>query len=274
MKKFGKIVNLEVQSIRAQIAPEMGLSLVSFSKEGRELLDPGAEGAFIKTRKGLGPLILPHFNQEGPLPRKGGELFPFGAELQALGIEHPFQHGVGRYAPWEFSATESSLTGHLDGEMRWKGVSLSDLAGLDFSARVSYRLNKEGLEIDFDLQGDQPVAAGIHFYYNLGGRSAAQVHMPPCAQAEPDLINLGEPINKVFLLDTTRKAQAVCRLETGSYSLDTIFPVGGPPEESFESLVIFCPPGADFVCVEPLSYPVGEGNTKKAFRSRIFLAPR
>ena len=274
MNERTETLRLKAGPLEVLIAPELGFSLMSFTRDGRELLDPGAEGAFMKTRKGLGPLILPHFNQDGPRPRAAVEGFPHVAELARLGVDHPFQHGVGRYAPWRAEASRDSVTGRLDGGMRWKGILLSDLAGMDFSAAVTFRLRDEGLGISFDLRGDGPVAAGIHFYYRLEGRSGARVRLPRCLREAPEELDLSQPVNRVFVVEAAGKERAVCRLESGNGVLDTIFPVGGDPQESFGSLVIFSPAGADFACVEPVSYPVGEGNTKKTFRGDILLVPR
>ena len=273
MENYGKMIRLAAGSMEIDVAPEAGFSLMGLRRKGVEILNPGPRDAFNATRKGYGPLILPHFNQAGYIPEVGLEAFPHVRELEKIGITHPFQHGIGRYVPWEFSSNRDSVTGRLDGKMRVRGFALSELTGFDFSAAVVYRLDPEGLEIAFDIQGEKPVAAGIHFYYNLFDRAASRIFPPSCLIDAPSVIALDEAINAVFPVGPARETEAVCTLETDRYSLVTRFPTGSPAEQAFESLVIFSPQNTGFVCIEPVSYVVGRENTKRTFRGRILLAP-
>jgi galactose mutarotase-like enzyme len=271
MNDYGKIITLSCGSTEIGVAPELGFSLISFRKNGVEILNTGLATAFLETRKGFGPLILPHFNQAGYNPRIGADAFPHIRGLEKLGIHHPFQHGIGRYVAWEYSKDQNSVTGTLDGNMRSRGFSLTELAGFNFSANVIYNLRPEGLEIAFDIKGAKPIAAGIHFYYDLRDRTRTEIAMPACFADAPKVLSLAEPINKVFPIGEIKNAEALCVLKTEKYSLETRFPVGPPAEQAFESLVIFCPEKADFVCIEPISYIVGEENLKKSFQGKILL---
>jgi hypothetical protein len=275
MSEFGGQISVKNSSVEVTVAPDLGFSLTSFRWRELEVLDTSLKADFLAIRKGLGPLILPHFNQYAAIPRIDKQVFSHIPALEARGVKHPFQHGIGRYVPWEYAVDSTdgeTVRGSINGGMTFKGYSLSELAGYDFSASVVYTLAEDGLEIAFDIEGGQPVAAGIHFYYNLFEKARAAVMLPGCSEAGPARLNLSEPIDKGFALSPGKKTEAVCELRTDRYTLRTCFPAGGEPETSFDTLVVFCPAGAGFACVEPISYPVGRGeNTKRRFRGRIRL---
>lgn len=63
MTDYGRLVSVKNEAIEITVAPDMGFSLVSFRCRGLEILDTRLKGDFLSIRKGLGPLILPHFNQ-------------------------------------------------------------------------------------------------------------------------------------------------------------------------------------------------------------------
>jgi galactose mutarotase-like enzyme len=271
MSEYGRQMTLKNSRTEISVAPDLGFSLVSLRWRGLEILDTRTNSDFLAFRKGLGPLILPHFNQYAAIPRIDKHLFPHVEALEARGVGHPFQHGVGRYVTWECRADGDSIRGSINGARRFKGYSLSELTGYDFSASVIYTLADDGLEIAFDLQGDQAVAAGIHFYYNLFDKARATVLLPDCSEAGPARLSLSEPLDKAFALKAADRTEAVCTLKTGRYTLMTRFPAGGEPETVFDTLVVFCPSGGGFACIEPISYPVGEANTKKHFQGSIRL---
>ena len=63
MVEFGNEIRVGNDSVGIVVAPEMGFSLVSLCWRGLEILDTNLKEDFLSVRKGLGPLILPHFNQ-------------------------------------------------------------------------------------------------------------------------------------------------------------------------------------------------------------------
>ena len=130
-EKFGKSVELEEGGIRAVIAPEMGMSLVAFSVDGEQILDISREEIFLQTRKGLGPLILPHFNHAEKFPEIDHDKFPHIKPLFAMGVTDPFQHGVGRYACWNFEAGDNFAAGRISGSEIFNGYSMKEIAGFD-----------------------------------------------------------------------------------------------------------------------------------------------
>jgi hypothetical protein len=272
MKEFGRVISLRGEGIEISVAPDMGFSLVSFIRNGVQLLDLDLADQFFRCRKGLGPLIVPHFNQEAGIPQFDRDAFPHIQELEKLGIKHPFQHGLGRYVPWKFSVGKHAIVGRIEGDMKCNGYKMSSLAGFDFSARVGYELIPGGLEISFMLEGENPVAAGIHFYYNLFSKNTATVLIPEDMMGGQVRMDFGHSINQVFAFKKApREAQMVCTLSTDAYSLNTSFQYGGAQEDSFDSLVVFAPAGSNFACIEPISYIVGERNAKRRFHGKIQL---
>ncbi|HUV09240.1 MAG TPA: hypothetical protein VMX75_16005 [Spirochaetia bacterium] len=274
MSEYGRQVTLKHGAIEIDVAPELGFSLVGFRWKGLEILDTSLKKDFLEIRKGLGPLILPHFNQFAEIPRIDKQVFPHVRRLEEMGVKHPFQHGIGRYVPWTYSVEHESVTGSIDGTMSWNGYTLSELTGFPFKAAVTYTIIQNGIEIAFDIEGEKSVAAGIHFYYNLFDRAQATAQLPDSIVGGPKRLQLAEPVSQPFPLKRLpQKEEVACTLMTERYSLVTSFQTGGMPEDSFETLIVFCPEKTNFVCIEPISYVVGEANPKKRFHGKIRLLP-
>jgi len=269
---FGACAALECGPLRALIAPGLGMSLVEFSLRGESLLDLSRRETFLACRKGLGPLILPHFNLSQRVPQVDLSRFPHAAQLEKLGVKDPFQHGVGRYAPWEFEEGAGSVSGKLSGDTRWNGYHLREITGYEFQAKVTYSLGPAGLEIAFDLSGGEPVQAGIHFYYDLKNRSTAEARLPLAGEEGERTVRFEGGVSQVFTPRPDGEGFATYRLETEAYTLDTTVRVAGDPEETFEAVVLFSPEGERFACVEPLS-ALTAGNRKQRHRGRILLHP-
>lgn len=288
--------------MRAVVCPALGMSLVEFTIGGVHLLEPRSVGEFLSVRKGLGPLIVPHFNQgrrvppAEELPPARLEGFPHVRRLQERGIGDPFQHGVGRYVSWPYETYRvggsfAAVSGRIDGSTECGGLRLAVAQGFDFSARVEYRIERRKLEVRFDVEGEQPVACGIHFYYRLpdparcgvwleakGPRRTSDGSTKPIPESwgkEGALtIPLAEALDDTFLPVTSLQGTSTYRLVTPEYQLDTVVPTAGPEQNIYESVVIFSPAGADFVCLEPLSAREGTRPLRKKHTGFISLLPR
>ena len=272
MDEFGDEIRVGNDSVEITVAPDKGFSLISFCWRGMEILDKRLKADFLAVRKGLGPLIVPHFNQFASVPRVDKRAFPHIAALESRGVKHPFQHGIGRYVPWQFEVMGDEIRGVINGDMTCNGYSLSELTGYDFTAAVAYSLISDGLEIAFDVRGEQPVAAGIHFYYDLVEKAQASVLLPGSSLAGETCLQLEDPLDRSYPMKIgLPRTDAICSLATPRYSLMTTFPTGGPPEGSFDTLVVFSPAGTTFACIEPVSYRVGEQNEKHHFSGSIRL---
>jgi hypothetical protein len=271
--RFGECVELAGDGWRAVVSPDMGFALVDYSVKEVQILDLKRTPNFIDNRKGLGPLILPHFNQEGPIPAAvDAKKFPHAAKLKEININHPFQHGVGRYMPWTVTTGENYVEGKISGADKFNGYSLKEIAGFDFSATVRYVAGPYQLLVTFDVTGDKPVFAGIHFYYDLVNAATATVTLPVEGQKDALVVKLDQALDNVYLPPRTKDV-AKCRLETDTYRLDTFIKTAGAPEESFDAVTIFSPKDATFVCVEPLSAVPGKPNPKTRFSAAIGLVP-
>jgi galactose mutarotase-like enzyme len=270
---FGECVELSNNSLRALIAPGMGMALVDFAFNGMQILDASRKEQFLSCRKGLGPLILPHFNQEGKAPNVKPADFPHIAALSKLGVKHPFQHGAGRYAAWPYDTGDNYVRGTLKGSDKLNGSLVRDIAGFDFSAEVTYILGAYDLLVCFDVSGQAPVTAGIHFYYDLKDAAASKVTLPVEGEEENVTVKLDQDLDNVYIPKKDRE-NAMVVLETGAYKLETAFKVTGRPEETFDSVTVFSPAKASFVCVEPLAHVPGKPGAKKRFKGAIALVPK
>lgn len=146
------------------------------------------------------------------------------------------------------------------------------MAGLDFNAKVRYVLGPYQLQVTFDITSDKPVSAGIHFYYDVVNKATSTVTLPVEGEKDPVVVKLEAALDNVYL-PPKDKDVARCRLDTDSYRLDTFIKTEGEPSERFDSVTIYSPKGASFVCVEPLSSVPGKPNAKTRFFASIGLVP-
>lgn len=285
------------ESIEVVVSPEMGMSLLSFSIKHVSLLAKSRTQDFIDGRKGLGPLILPHFSQRDFPPSIPEEILSsFGhvGYLRKHSVKDPFQHGAGRYASWEYETkvtdTYARVAGHITGKTELNGLPLSAIVGFDFSALVTYTLCHRSLAVKFDVSGTEPVVAGIHFYYRLpeNRESVVALSVENKGINEDDSVfgfsehakdkkyynlPLSGGLDVRFSPVSAEGDYAIYKLITPEYRLDTKVLVQGSKEETFDSVVVFHPEKSDFVCIEPLSDKYGSRPEKKRISGEIFLHP-
>lgn len=286
----------EKGDIEAVVTPELGMALAGFSLRHVPILQKSRRGDFVRGRKGLGPVILPHFNQRAAFPELTPamrEAFPHLAYLAERRIRDPFQHGVGRYVAWEYETkvtdAMAQVRGFITGRSLFQGIPLNEITGFDFTAAITYTLADRSLAVRFDLTGTAPVTAGIHYYYALPpGASHVAMTVENLGLGDDDSLfefsshqrdgkfyrlPLDRPVDTLFAPVAEEKGMARFSLVTPAYRLDTRVLVEGPPETAFGSVVVFHPEGTDFVCVEPLSEKNPLEPKKKAFHSAISLHP-
>ena len=137
--------------LKATFLPEHGMNLVSYQKDGVEVIAQSTWNLFEERHAGLGALIGPHFHRRLPeliQPVKHEERFPHIAKVKAKGIAEPFSHGIARYAPWQVESSEQTIQAHLFGKDLWQGVPLKELEGQDF--QISFLISlKEDSEHGF-----------------------------------------------------------------------------------------------------------------------------
>jgi len=249
---------------RALFCPEKGMNLLSFQKDGVEVIDQSTRVLFDKRFAGLGALIGPHFHRRKkqilpPLPE--GLPFPY-----AYTISHdPFSHGIARYASWNYTQEANSICARLNGSDLFGNTPLKELEGQDFTMCFSARLCEEGLALDLSVVSKTDSLVGLHYYYRLPeGKGLLKF------QAKKEAYKQGVPLSipmewltkeKQFLLSlesedldhTFHSFPDPCRgevaLQTSEYTL--LLKSSFPCEEN--SMQIYHPSGSSFVCIEPIS---------------------
>lgn len=254
--------------IEASFLPDTGMNLASFRKGNTEVIDQSTKVLFDERFAGLGALIGPHFHRRRPetLPKFGDEsLFPHIARVKAKGPQDPFSHGIGRYAPWKYEATGSTIKAVLTGKDTWNGIPLSAIEGQNFTLRFTAALSSAGLNIDFNVVSDTDSVVGIHYYYHL-----PQGKGTVTAAVQKEFIEQNErkPLPPNWTLDSQQKLlfdleneadytffpfpnprQGKITLDAVDYRLETSY-VCQSQENSWQ---LYHPKGASFVCIEPLS---------------------
>lgn len=274
------MITLKNKKIGISVSPEMGMALIDFTVYNRSMLNKSLKNEFFKYRKGLGPIILPHFNQASAVNfediDKNDEKyiqFPHISYLQKEGIFHPFQHGIGRYVSWDYQVKKNTITGEISGNSKINNVSLKDLNGFDFKAKVTYTLLQNYLSILLQVSGEMPVASGIHFYYDSINEKSTISLKTYKGGNKTQLIFLNENHNDVLAPLADGNGFSHCLLKTERYNLLTEFMSKGNLNKVFESIIIFNDIKRNFVCIEPISYIVGTKNTKLNHCGEIRLTP-
>lgn len=250
--------------------PGKGMNMVSYKKGDIEVIDPSTAPLFEERFAGLGPLIGPHFHKRKPeiLPKiSQEELFPHIARVRAKnGGVDPFSHGVGRYAPWTYEATENSVKAVLTGKDEWNGIALKDIENQDFTMKFDAELLPDGLHLELSVVSDSDSLVGIHYYYHLPqgkGTVSSGVQnkfiaidktLPIPGDWDYDLtsqelnFSLNNEADFTFhpFPDPT-KGEVL--LDAGDYQLKTSF-VSDSEECCFQ---LWHPRDASFVCIEPVS---------------------
>jgi hypothetical protein len=256
------------QPLQAIFLPEKGMNLSSYSKGHIEVIDPFTRKDFEDHAGGLGCLIGPHFHvqkKEWIVPLKDETMFPHVAFKKKKGIQDPFPHGIGRYVPWNYKATDRTISASISGRDTWKGTSLSTLEGVDFTMNYEAELTPEGLEISLKVSSDRLSVIGLHYYYALPPGKAvvtAQVQeqyndmgqfkpMPkPWMKEGSHLLqfDLKEPADYGFL-PFLKDFSGSVHLETATHGLRIRYR-GMNDEVSWQ---LYHPQNATFVCIEPMS---------------------
>lgn len=235
--------------LQATFAPEQGMNLLSFKKGDIEVIDQSTKNLFDERFAGLGALIGPHFHRKRAesIPKvKDESLFPHIARVKAKGVQDPFSHGIGRYAPWKVEGTKNSIKAVLTGKDTWNNVTLAELEGQNFKMEFNVNLKPNGLFLHLAVVSDTDSLVGIHYYYALKngkGRITSEIKNK----------HLVLDIDKESEMDFTYRPydplEGLILLETEDYSLRTKYRCAS--EENAWQL--YHPKGASFVCIEPIS---------------------
>jgi galactose mutarotase-like enzyme len=269
----------------------MGMNMISFKNGPIEVIDQSTKTLFDERYAGLGALIGPHFHRRKKeiLPAIGDEsLFPHIARVKAKGTADPFSHGIGRYAPWKYEATPTSIKGILTGKDTWNGVPLANLEGQQFTMRYEAVLSPSGLNIALSVVSDTDSLVGIHYYYHLPegkGKviSAVQPHYIDQNESKPIPSAWSIDNQNILTFDLDQEAdftfhpyphprQGKIALETTSYRLDTTYTCASQ-ENAWQ---LYHPKGASYVCIEPVSAqdPRHPNLTVSSLNIHLTITPR
>ena len=256
------------ESLEATYLPQMGMNMISYKKGNTEVIDQSTRSLFEERFAGLGALIGPHFHRRNPsiIPQvKDESLFPHIARVKAKGVQDPFSHGIGRYAPWKAEATPTQVKALLTGKDQWNGVPLSALEGQNFTMGYQADLTPDGLDIYLYVVSDTDSLIGIHYYYHLPngtGKVISQVQNTYLDQNQRKQINSDWNFNSQHILTYELKHAAdytfhpfpnpregKILLDAGTYRLETTY-LCNSQENSWQ---LYHPEGASFVCMEPIS---------------------
>ena len=254
--------------LSATFLPEYGMNLSSLMKGGIEVIDQSTKNLFDERLGGLGPLIGPHFyhrceNDISFVPDE--TIFPHLASVRKSGSKEPFSHGIGRYVPWNYQVRENQITAHISGMDTYRGITLAALEGFDFLMTFKAHISTQGLEIEMHTESvGKPSIAGLHYYYALGNHSG-HVKMN-CSNKYGDKtvwrdiptrwldgeghlnFDLSEEADYTFSPISTNFS-GVAHLISPSHNLKIQYHTNSD-EHSFQ---LYHPPGASFVCIEPLT---------------------
>lgn len=236
-------------SYEAVFLPSHGMNLVSFKRDGIEVIDQSTKQSFDERSAGLGALIGPHFHRRKPelMPKINYDVFPQNAFCVAKGITDPFSHGVARYVPWKYEKIADGVKATLSGKDVWQGITLAEIEGQNFQMTMESVLNNLGLNIQISVVSDSDSLVGLHYYYRLpNGKGTVK------AQVRGDEHSLEYSLNHA--IDQTFRPYPNPRsghmtLETDEYTLKTEYDCISE-ENSWQ---LFHPEGASYVCIEPIS---------------------
>jgi galactose mutarotase-like enzyme len=255
--------------LEATFLPNRGMNLMSYKWGNLEIIDQSTKGEFERRFAGLGPLIGPHFHRRKPhlVSKMDPVKFPFVAKLKPEEQSDPFSHGIGRYAPWKATYTETSVRAELSGKDTWNDVPLSLLEGQNFQMTFHVNLTKQGLELKLSVVSDADSIVGIHYYYPLPqgkGTIISRVQKTYIANNERKPLPQDWKIDEQNFLryeldhdiDTDftffpypDPLQGKITLETKTHNLVTTYSCTSQ-ENSWQ---LWHPKGGSFVCIEPVS---------------------
>ena len=253
--------------LKAVFLPDKGMTLASYCKGDVEVIDQATRGEFDARGAGLGCLIGPHFHEQKEqwiVPVKDESLFPHIAVARKTGHKDLFSHGIGRYAPWNYTVSGNAIRAHLSGSDKWKGIPLAELEGVDFQMHFEAELTPKGLNLAMRVSSNRVCLIGTHYYYTLPKGKATvtsqvQDQYNDMGQFKPMLSKWTSGGNHSLLFDLAEAAdygflplsecRGVVELQTATHSLRISYQ-GENDEVSWQ---LYHPKGASFVCIEPTS---------------------
>lgn len=148
--------------LEATFRPDLGMNLLSYKRNGIEVMAPSTENSSLTLRGSIGP----HFNSRRVFPEiKEENLFAHVRSAQAQGYSDPFPNGIGSHAPWQASFSENKLQAVLSGQNNWYNTPLSSLQGQNFKMELKAELTSEGLEMEISTVSEADSLAGFRYVF-------------------------------------------------------------------------------------------------------------
>lgn len=249
----------------ATYSPDQGMNLTSLKLGSYEIIDQNTRSLFNERNSGLGPLIGPHFyhrnkDQIPELPNKN--IFKHTAKKE---YPEPLSHGIGRYVPWNYEASDMSLRANLSGIDSYKGYSLASLEGFDFKLDYQVHLTENGLKIQYNAESPtHPTIVGLHYYYRCDPNAHVQIDsdttygdmgkLKPLKKSwiTPEISGVDFPLSEqsdYTFRKESKKNEASATLKNNDYNL-SIHYKSKNDEHAFQ---LYHPNNESFVCIEPVS---------------------
>lgn len=236
------MIILTNEEYTASFDEERGLNLVSFKKNGLEIIDQSESSK-------KGPIIGPHFHVHTT------HTAPDGKE---------YHHGLGRYAKWSNVVhSETQIRANISGSEKLGEYTLAELEGQQFEMRFDIRLIPSGLRLKLEVISDEPSMCGFHYYYKLGPNPIihAEVNDQYNDQGTLKKIPAEWKKDKQLYFDLTQEADFgfvpaqnqydhKIVYQNDNYELNIVYLPAHPDEVQFQ---IYTPKDASFVCIEPMS---------------------
>jgi aldose 1-epimerase len=265
---------LAAGELRVVLAPEVGGSIAAFSRRWQD-------GTRRRELHWLRPATATGLAWRNPLDMASFPLVPFCNRIRdgrasfegrqiAMPPNHPGEdaphplHGLGWLQPWHVetaSEAEAVLTLAVEATPSWPWR---------FSSRQDFVLHERALEVTIAVRNNDsvamPLGLGHHPYFphHAGTRltSASQAIWRTDAEVMPTSLDAGEPVAAL------REGVELARLDldnnfTGwqrSARVEWRADVHGPSrsltmeaEPPLDYFVLYCPPGLDYFCAEPVS---------------------
>lgn len=253
--------------LQATFLPKGGMNLISYRLGETEVIDQQTRPLYQERMAGLGALIGPHFYHRKEISSGYDEsLFPHIAKVRVQGTKEPFSHGIARYVPWKFVASDTQIKGQLHGNDLFRGVPLKIFEGQDFKMTFEARLLSSGLFIEYKIESEKPSLVGLHYYFALSGKGTIHGAVQntyrdkdewkplPKEWTKGNHLHFPLPQEADFGFFPAKKTPTDhdyhMILDTQNYSLHIDYNTASNAEVSCQ---VFHPKGASYVCVEPLS---------------------
>ncbi len=267
-----KLTNLSEsgERLEASFCPSIGMNLLSFKKDGIEMVCQKTKPLFTERSAGLGALIGPHFHHRKDEDIHLGfdeSVFPHILKAKEKNQKEPFSHGIARYVPWKYSASSTQIEAWLLGTDRYQNTLIKDFEGQDFEMHFHAMLVHDGLLINYSIRSEKPSVIGFHYYYELDPNATVEAFTQNKMRKNSNLENIPSnwyqeesaklqiPINQELdlgfepkLHDTHPYHKIQVRSETRIFHIE--YTSSNEDETSWQ---LYHPDKEEFVCIEPLS---------------------